>query len=138
MKAAIRKALFVDSYVDYKAARDVFERAADVPVLIGNLLDSGDVHNAATLAEYALKIGFEAINNIDDSSGNIGDVLAEIASVHLEASEKGGLPAKALARSVLDLQTADDIGIIKLEPYLKALGKEGLAEYRRLAATKKL
>lgn len=133
LKDLIRKALEVDDYVDYRAARDVVDRAADVPVIIGDLLDSGDARTAAELAEYALELGFAAINQLDDSSGGMGGVLEELAGVHLEACEKRGLPANEIARSVFELQLKDDIGVIVLEPYRKALGKEGLAAYRKLA-----
>ena len=108
-------------------------RAAELPVLIGDLLDSGNARTAAELAEYALELGFDAINQMDDSNGGMGGVLSQIAGVHLEACEKGGLSATEIARSVFGLQLEDDIDIIVLEPYRKALGKEGLAAYRKLA-----
>ena len=133
LKDIIRKALEVDDYVDYHAAHGVVDRAADVPVIIGDLLDSGDARTAAELSEYALGLGFAAINQMDDSSGAMGGVLEELAGVHLEACEKRGLPASEIARSIFDLQMEDDIGVIGVEPYRKALGKEGLAQYRKLA-----
>ena len=133
LKDTIRKALTVDDYVDYDAARDVVERAADSGELIQDVLDSGNAKVAAELAAYALELGFDAINQMDDSNGGMGGVLMQIAGVHLEACEKGGLSATEIAHSVFDLQLEDDIGIIVLEPYRKALGKEGLAAYRKLA-----
>ena len=132
LKALIRKALDVVDYVDYEDAREVIERAGDAGDLIQDVLESGNACSAAELAAYALELGFKAINCMDDSSGNMGDLLSAIAGVHLEACEKGGLSAVELAYSVFDLQLADDIGIIVLEPYRATLGKEGLAAYRKL------
>lgn len=40
-----------------------------------------------------------------------------------------------LAKNLFDLQLADGIGFFSLEDHLPALGKEGLAAYRRLAET---
>ena len=133
IKKAIHKALYVDDYVDYRAAHDVVDRAADSIELIHNVLEGGDAAGAAELAEYALRLGFEAIELVDDSDGGMGDVLEQIIEVHLLACTRGGVPVKQLARSVFDLQFDDPVGVIGLEPYLKVLGADGQAAYRKLA-----
>ena len=133
IKKAIHNALQVDDYVDYRTARDVVDRAADSIELIHNVLDGGDAASAVELAEYALRLGFEAIELVDDSDGGMGDVLEQIIEVHLLACQRGGAPAKQLARSVFNLQFADPVGVMALEPYFKVLGTDGQAAYRKLA-----
>ena len=140
LKNAIRNALEVDGFHDYQDSRDVVERASIAPELIRNTLDTGDAGAAAELAEYALELGFDAIEQMDDSSGGMSFVLEELCELHALACKRGGVPAKQLARSVFDLQLADPIGMISLDDYLKLLGKDGLAAYRQHAehAWKKL
>jgi len=135
LKTAIRNALAVNGFHDYRQTREVVARAAEVPVLIGDVLDRDDAGSAAELAEYALRLGFDAIEQVDDSSGGMSGVLEEIAEVHLQACRRGGMPARKIAHSLFELQLEDPIGLLALEPYRKALGKEGLAAYRKLAQT---
>jgi tetratricopeptide (TPR) repeat protein len=133
LKALIQKAFTVSDYVDYRDAYTVVDRAGDAAGVIENAIDNGNPRLAAELAQYALELGADAINHVDDSDGGLGDVMAGIARLHVEACEAGALPEKSLARSVLNLQLADEIGVVALEPYLAPLGKDGLAEYRKLA-----
>ena len=135
LKTAISNALEVDDYHDYQETRDVVARAAEAPGLINDVLDRGDAGRAAELAEYALRLGFDAIEKVDDSSGGMGGVLEQLAELHLLACERGGMSAQKTAHSLFDLQLEDTIGLLALEPYRKALGKEGLAAYRQLAQT---
>ena len=77
--------------------------------------------------------GVRVLEHSDDSDGLLGGILSEIAAVHLAAAKKGGLAHVELVRNLFELQAADGFGFFSLEPYLPALGKEGLGAYRKLA-----
>ena len=134
LKETIRKAFSSSGFVDYGEMRSFAARAAPIPELLRKCLKQGDARTAAQLSAEAMKRGVRALERSDDSDGLLGSVLSDIAAVHLAAAKKGGLPPADLAHSLFDLQAEDGFGFFSLEPYLRALGKEGLAAYRKLAA----
>lgn len=133
LKETIRKAFSFSGFVDYGEMRSFAARATPIPALLRECLKQGDARTAAQLSAEAMKRGVRALEHSDDSDGLLGSVLSDIAAVHLAAAKKGGLPPADLARSLFDLQAEDGFGFFSLEPYLRALGKEGLAAYRKLA-----
>jgi uncharacterized Zn finger protein len=133
LKETIRKAFSVSDFVDYDEMRRFASRAMPIPELLRECLKQGDARTAAQLSTEAMTRGVRALEHSDDSDGLLGGILSDIAAVHLAAAKKGGLPPVDLARSLFDLKGADGFGFFSLEPYLPALGKEGLAAYRKLA-----
>lgn len=134
LKETIRRAFSFSEFVDYGEMRDFASRAAPIPEMLRECLKQGDARTAAQLSAEAMKRGLRALDHSDDSDGLLGGVLSDIAAVHLAAANKGALPPAELARSLFDLQAEDGFGFFPLEPYVRALGKEGLAAYRKLAA----
>jgi len=134
LKETIRKAFSVSGFVDYGEMRSFASRATPIPELLRECLKQGDARTAAQLSAEAMTRGVRVLEHSDDSDGLLGGVLSDIAAVHLAAAKKGGLPPADLARSLFDLQAQDGFGFFSLEPYARALGKEGLAVYRKLAA----
>jgi hypothetical protein len=85
------------------------------------------------LSSDAMKRGLALLGRSDDSDGRLGDILSEIAAIHHEAAGRAGTAPRELAKDLFDLQLADGYDFFVLEHYLPALGKEGLAAYRKLA-----
>lgn len=128
----IRKAFDVRDFVDYGAMRSLVARVAPVPELLRGVLKN-DARTAFELSTDAIKRGLKLLEHCDDSDGGLGGILGEIVDTHRQAAAGAGIPAAELAGNLFDLQLADGFGFFSLEDYRPALGKEGLAAYRKLA-----
>ena len=128
----IRKAFDVRDFVDYGAMRSMVARVAPVSELLRGILKN-DAMTAFELSTDAIKRGLKLLEHCDDSDGGLGGILGEIVDTHRQASAGAGMPAAELAGNLFDLQLADGFGFFSLEDYRPALGKEGLAAYRKLA-----
>ena len=128
----IRKAFDVRGFVDYGAMRSVVARVAPVPELLRGVLKN-DARTAFDLSTDAINRGLKLLEHGDDSDGGLGGILGEIIDTHRRAAAGAGMPAGELAGNLFGLQLADGFGFFSLEDYRPALGKEGLAAYRKFA-----
>ncbi|MFZ5557554.1 MAG: DUF6880 family protein [Pseudomonadota bacterium] len=108
-------------------------RAAPVPELISGLLKDRRADEAAQLAEYALGLGLDACENVDDSDGELGQLFTEIGALHLKTCKAARPDGEALAKRLFELQLRDDWGFFRVEDYAPLLGKSGMGHYRKLA-----
>lgn len=99
-----------------------------------NDLSSGPL--AAELAEHAIDRIESALEGIDDSDGHCGDLLKRAAEIHIAATIRAKPDPGALARELFTREMEDGYGVFDgaSGTYAEALGDEGLAGYRRLAA----
>ena len=132
-KAFIHNAINARGFIDYSGMRRYIRKAWPAVNLLEGLLKDGDVTETADLADYALRLGFTAYGNVDDSDGNLGDILYSIAGLHLEACIQSRPDPKQLAKSLFKLEMKDDWGIVHFEQYEKLLGKDGLKQFKQLA-----
>jgi hypothetical protein len=135
LRKAIDAATRIQTYVDYRAARDW---SADVEAALDAVADiaSGPRANVALrLAEHAFERIGKAFESIDDSDGHLGSLLGQARDVHLAAAEAARPEPIALARSLFKREMEDDLGAFEdvLLVHADVLGEPGLAEYRRLA-----
>lgn len=128
----IRKAFDVRDFVDYGAMRSLVAQVAPVGELLRGVLKS-DATAAFDLSTDAIKRGLKLLEHCDDSDGGLGGILGEIADMHRRAAAAAGIPVAELAGNLFSLQLVDGFGFFSLEDYRPALGKEGLAAYRKLA-----
>ncbi len=72
---------------------------------------------------------------MDDSNGQVGGVLDDLQVLHLEACKQAKPDGVKLARRLFksELESQWEVFYGAAETYRKVFGKEGLAEYRRLA-----
>lgn len=133
LKETIRKGFAQREFVDYHDMPKVAARAAPLPELLREL-SKRDAKAAMGLSSDAMRRGLELLGRSDDSDGRLGDILSEIARIHYEAAGRAGLAPWALAKNLFELQLADGYDFFVLEDYLPALGKEGFAAYREIAA----
>ena len=87
------------------------------------------------LAEHAIDRIETAIESIDDSNGQCGDLLERARDIHIRAALSVRPDPIALARDLFERETGDGYGTFDGAAWLyaDALGEAGLAEYRRLA-----
>ena len=87
------------------------------------------------LAEHAIDRIETAIESIDDSNGECGDLLERARDIHIRAARSIRPDPIALARDLFERETGDGYGTFDGAAWLyaDALGEAGLAEYRRLA-----
>lgn len=133
LRDAVRKALAVSGFVDYRGMRALIQRALTVPDLLRGLIADGNAALAAELAAYAMQRGLAAYERTDDSSGSFGGVLHEIASLHLEACRKAKPEPRALAKALFELRLRDQWSYFEWKHYAPLLGETGRDVYRTLA-----
>jgi uncharacterized Zn finger protein len=103
---------------------------------LASVLDEGHAAEAVELAEYALVAVEKAMGSLDDSDGHLGSVLDRLQELHHRACAKARPDAVSLARRLFERETSSDYDVFSNAAVTHAdvLGKEGVAEYRRLAA----
>ncbi|HLF86111.1 MAG TPA: hypothetical protein VI584_03425, partial [Nitrospiria bacterium] len=75
LKKIIRRAIAPDDFVDYHSMRQYAENVDNVLDTIEGLLKDGHATEAIELAEYAIEEVETAIQSVDDSNGEMGDIL---------------------------------------------------------------
>lgn len=130
MKEVVRKAFAARGFVDMRA---FIARADGVADVLRDVLKNRRAKEAADLADYALRRGIAAYQEIDDSGGAFGETLHQIAALHLDACRAANMEAGAFGESLFELQMLDAWGFFAFENYAPLLGKRGLARYRALA-----
>ena len=133
LKAAVRKALAVSDFVDYRGMRALIQRAGTVADLLRGLIADGKMTLAAELATYAMQRGIAAYERSDDSGGSFGELLHEIAALHLETCRKTQPLSEASAKSFFELKCRDEWGFFEWKDYAQLFGEAGRAAYRALA-----
>jgi uncharacterized Zn finger protein len=114
---------------DYDSARDALaqtERAVD---LLEAVLDSRDYAAAVELSERALHLGFAVCEEVGDSDEGLGSTLQRVADIHLRACARASGPKAQLADRLFALAMADPWGIVAVDAYRRALGREGQARF---------
>lgn len=133
MKDTVNRAFAVRGFVDYRNMRAFIMRAESVVHLLRELLRDGRASEAADLAGYAMRRGIAAYARTDDSGGGFGEMLHQLADLHLEICRATKLDSRAFAKDFFELQMRDEWGFFKFEDYAPLLGAKGLSRYRALA-----
>jgi len=131
-KEFIRKAIQT-SFVDYGGMYRYLQRVGPVYELIEQLYKQKHFEHVIELSAYALRLGFTAYNNVDDSDGGFGGVLDSFSDYHYQACHNSQPDKKRLAKSLFNLHMKDGWGLIDFRNYEKVLGKQGLDQFKTLA-----
>jgi uncharacterized Zn finger protein len=134
-RRAIKAAVKPSGFVDYYEAGAYAHGIRKVTQELHGLLRDGHAAACIDLAEYALKQVERAIGHVDDSDGHMSYVLEDLQALHLEACRQAKPDGVKLARRLFkwELESQWEVFYGAAETYRKVFGKEGLAEYRRLA-----
>jgi len=133
LKETVGKALAVSGFVDYHGMRRLIERAYPAVDLMAGLIEDGHADAARELAHYALKRGIAAYERTDDSGGGFGDLLRQVAELHLKASRAAPPEPAAFGKQFFDILMRDDWDLLAFEDYAPLLGDDGLRAFRALA-----
>jgi len=137
-KRAVDEATSSMGFVEYEASYDFAAGVNDVVDEIEHLLHDGHAEEVVELSEYAIEAVEGALDHADDSSGMLGDVLYQLEELHHEACVAAQPDPVHLAERlfVREITSGYDVFSGAAHTYADVLGKEGLAEYRRLAEEK--
>jgi uncharacterized Zn finger protein len=85
--------------------------------------------------EHTLKAAEGALEHIDDSAGQMGDVIARLEELHLDACARARPDPTVLAGRLFawELEGRWDVFDQAVSRYAEVLGEAGLARYRELA-----
>ena len=134
-RRAIDDATRIHGFVDWREAASF---AGDMEQLVESmreLLRRDTAGLLVELAEYAVERLEKSMEQIDDSGGEVGGLVAELGELHLKACRMAKPEPAALAERLFTLQTTLPFGICNFDAatYGKILGKAGLRSYRELA-----
>jgi len=135
LRKLITQATNTYDFVDYYSAHNFSKGVQDAVDSIEELLSEGYAKEVIELAEYALARVEEALGNMDDSDGYMGDILERLQEIHHKACVKAKPDPEALAKRLFEWELATDWDTFyeAAETYADVLGEKGLAVYRRLA-----
>lgn len=130
--AAVRKALGqllrAPSFLDWRRSR-AYARELDSAVETLASVARSNAAEAAELYEYALARLFKIYGRSDDSGGDIGDRLRQVANDYLQLLQSRPPGGAACAKALLKLQKQDDWDMLPVKRAWAVLGDAGRAAY---------
>jgi len=135
LKKIIRNAIDPGDFMDYHSMRSYARNVDNVLDTVEGLVKDGHAAEVIELAEYAIDEVEVAIQSVDDSNGEMGDMLYRLHEIHLNACRKAKPDPEKLAERLFEKELNSEweafYGAAKT--YAPILGKKGLAIYRSLA-----
>jgi uncharacterized Zn finger protein len=134
LKKIIREAIDPGNFIGYYEMGAYASQVHNVLETLENLLKDSPAE-VIELAEYALSETETAIESVDDSNGEMGDILQRLQDLHLAACRKVKPDPEELAARLFEreLNGQWDVFHGAAATYASILGERGLAVYRRLA-----
>lgn len=135
LRALIEQAFTYRGFVSYREVWGYVRGIEEAIDVLEAQLGQGDSSDVVDLAEHALKLAEGALDHIDDSDGQVGDVIARIEELHLDACIQARPDPTALAERLFtwELDGPWDVLDQAVVRYAEVLGDTGLARYRELA-----
>jgi tetratricopeptide (TPR) repeat protein len=138
LRATIDESLQLDRYLGYGEAFGYAVKLESVAKTLEGLLKNGKAEEVVELAEHALATVEEALEQVDDSDGDVYVFLERMQEIHLAACQMAQPDPDSLARRLFawELQGGGwDTFHGAAETYQGVLGDRGLQTYRELAET---
>jgi uncharacterized Zn finger protein len=135
LRALVERAFAFRDFVPYREVWGYVRGIEEAIDLLEALLEEGRGGDVVELAEHALKVAERALEHIDNSDGQMADVIARLEDLHLEACRRARPDPVALAERLFawELDGAWDVFDQAVSRYAEVLGDAGLARYRELA-----
>ncbi len=135
VRRAIDKAIRVPGYLRSADMHGYVSGIHGAIDLLEDMLRTGQAEVVIELAEHALRRVEGAMDHVDDSDGEMGDVLGWLGDLHLAACEVTRPDPVVLAGRLFawELDGEWDVFSGAALTYADVLGEAGIAEYRRLA-----
>jgi tetratricopeptide (TPR) repeat protein len=134
-KEALKRATAVRGYVDYGEMPYFVAGIRDAVNALDSWITDGRAAAVVELAEYAVSRVESAMEECDDSNGELGGLLAHIVELHLDACRAASPDPAELAERLFEYELNGHWETFSsaAELYAEVLGEPGLARYRRLA-----
>ena len=134
-RAAIDRAVDTGDFVSYSDAFDYTQGIADITDSIEELLKEGYGAEVIELSEHALSGIENHMGMVDDSDGNMGDIIERLQEIHFQACLMVKPDPETLAKHLFECEIQSEYEIFSgvVERYSKILGETGIAVYRELA-----
>lgn len=134
-RKAIDSATRIRGFVDGDKAGGF---ASDLDALVDSLeelLEPSSADTLVELAEYAIERVDRALEQVDDSDGEVGSILERLAALHVRACARARPDPVALAERLFryEMSYSFDPHYNSVRTYQDVLGKEGIARFRELA-----
>jgi len=135
LRALIEQAFAHREFVPYREVWGYVRGIEEATDVLEAQLEQGDDGDVVDLAEHALKLAEGALDHVDDSGGQMGDAIARLEELHLDACLKAQPNPTALAERLFawELDGPWDVLDQAVIRYAEVLGDTGLARYRELA-----
>jgi tetratricopeptide (TPR) repeat protein len=135
LRQVIDEVTYVDGFVDWRSMGSFSEPLNLAVETLAQLLTPERAGALVELAQYAIEQTEGALENVDDSSGQVGDILCNLGELHLKACKLARPDAVALAETLFRLETSLPFGVCSFSAltYKDVLGPKGLQRYRALA-----
>lgn len=136
-RRAIDDASSIHGFIDWREVRTFAGNLDQVADSLAELLKPDTAAMLADLAEYAIERVEGALEQVDDSNGEIAGIVCRLGEMHLTACSTVKPDPSALAERLFRLETTLPFGICNFDAatYRDCLGKKGLQRYRELAET---
>ena len=134
-RRAIDSATHIHEYVDWRAAASFASNLDQVAESLAELLKPDTAAMLVDLAEYAIERVGHALEEIDDSDGDVGQTLQRLGELHLKACELARPDPEELAERLFRCETSApfDSFYDSARIYRDVLGDAGLQRFRELA-----
>ncbi|MEQ1544268.1 DUF6880 family protein [Methyloglobulus sp.] len=134
-RKAINKATRIHGFVDWREAGDFAGDLEQLVESLEELLTPDSAGILVELLEYAIERVEDAMQNIDDSNGEVGSIADALSDMHLKACELAQPVPCVLAERLFRMEMTLPIGICSFSAttYSHVLGEQGLRRYRELA-----
>ena len=118
-------------FIEWRHAAGWASGVHDMLEVLWSLLGAGHATEVAALAEHAHKRNESAVNRVDDSGGEITEIMSVIADLHLAAAEAGAYRPKKLGKRLAELELKAELDTFHRSAvtYAEVLGDDGLAAY---------
>lgn len=134
-RRAIDSAMSTHDLMDWHEAHEFVGNIDQVVDSLAELLKPATAATLIELAEYAIEETEDSMQYVDDSNGEVGDIVLRLGELHLQACLMAHPDPQALAERLFDLTLTLAFGLCSFDPltYRKVLGPQGLRRYRELA-----
>jgi uncharacterized Zn finger protein len=134
-RRAIDDAVRAHGFVDWREVGTYAGNIDQVADSLAELLQPESAAMLVGLAEHAIEKIENALEQVDDSNGEIGNIVYRLGELHLKACAMAKPEPTALAERLFRFETTLPFGLCSFDAatYRTPLGKEGLRRYRQLA-----
>ncbi len=130
LRLFVEEALDPGRFIGWEDVSDYLDEAEAVEPLLERV-EARDPAMAADLAANALRAGFSGVDWVDDSGGQMGELLGRIGERLEQALRVSGAAGAELAETLFPLLRDQPFPVLKVERFRDPLGEPGL---RRLEA----